>query len=258
MSQNDKFPTQPNNRNKAEMRFARDVVDLDGNPMGYFKSNTLFDLETNLVGDCPRRAKKKKGVAIENLGYCIVGKDVYLDGALIGYIKSYLGWKRVVPLILLLVLMISGFTAVVSPAAKGQMTTAFAIYDREGKWSEGKQIQMFEDGLIMPGTTSEYMFSLQNVSDVELKISIKIITEFTGSGGEIPLTLSVLTSGQPLEKTLEDGVYDVEEIILTPSERRTIELDWQWLFDGDDEYDTMLGETGGNFRYTIVVTAEAV
>lgn len=136
------------------------------------------------------------------------------------------------------------------------------VFNTSELWKTNSKVNIFEhndphvksDGtgeannVIAPGTSNEFVFSLQNDTsdnlvyrlevtgdnDTKYKIPVKVrLHDLTGNYPDTPLTDI-------------DGFQLIQGAVVGANSQRSYELYWEWAFDGDDEYDTMLGNTAVN------------
>lgn len=125
----------------------------------------------------------------------------------------------------------------------------YAEYDNDGEITVKSD---FGDKVVAPGTENQYDLYVKNVGKVPisyiLEAESRITVEVNGKQTEIPVEASFYTPrGSYLlggEESLDhlgklDGVKDGSG--LSPEHQAKYTLCWSWPFDGDDEFDTMLG-----------------
>ncbi len=136
------------------------------------------------------------------------------------------------------------------------------ISDNDVTWHTETQINIFEhndahvksDGtgnanhVIAPGTSNDYIFTLQNDKNSGVKYQLEI------SGGndseyKIPLSLSIIDpDGKNLLGNEPVTISDLETITqigtLSGNSEKPYTIKWAWDFEnGTDDYDTLLGNT---------------
>lgn len=125
----------------------------------------------------------------------------------------------------------------------------YAEYGNDGKITVKSD---FGDKVVAPGTENSYDLYVRNVGKVPisyiLEAESRITVDINGKQIEIPVEASFYTPrGSYLlggEESLDnlgklDGVKDSSG--LSPQRQAKYTLCWSWPFDGDDEFDTMLG-----------------
>ena len=126
------------------------------------------------------------------------------------------------------------------------------FYAEYGKDGEITVKSDFGDKVVAPGTENSYDLYVRNVGKVPisyiLEAESRITVDVNGQQTEIPIEASFYTPhGSYLlggEESLEnlgklDGVKDSSG--LSPEHQAKYTLCWSWPFDGDDEFDTLLG-----------------
>lgn len=126
------------------------------------------------------------------------------------------------------------------------------FYAEYGKDGEITVKSAFGDKLVAPGTENQYDIYVRNIGKVPisyvLEAESRITVDLNGEQIEIPIEASFYTPRNSYllggEESLEnlgklDGVKDSSG--LSPQRQAKYTLCWSWPFDGDDEFDTMLG-----------------
>ena len=126
------------------------------------------------------------------------------------------------------------------------------FYAEYGKDGEITVKSDFGDKVVAPGTENSYNLYVRNVGKVPisyiLEAESRITVDVNGKQIEIPIEASFYTPhGSYLlggEESLDhlgklDGVKDSSS--LSPEHQAKYTLCWSWPFDGDDEFDTLLG-----------------
>lgn len=124
-----------------------------------------------------------------------------------------------------------------------------AEYDNNGELTVKSD---FGDKVVAPGTENSYDIYVRNVGkdpiSYILEAQSRIIVEANGRQTEIPIEASFYTPRDSYllggDDSLEnlgklDGVTDNGG--LSPRNQSKYTLTWGWPFDGDDEFDTLLG-----------------
>ena len=126
------------------------------------------------------------------------------------------------------------------------------FYAEYGKDGEITVKSDFGDKVVAPGTENSYDLYVRNVGKVPisyiLEAESRITVDVNGQQTEIPIEASFYTPRSSYllggEESLEnlgklDGVKDSSG--LSPEHQAKYTLCWSWPFDGDDEFDTLLG-----------------
>ena len=124
-----------------------------------------------------------------------------------------------------------------------------AEYDNNGELTVKSD---FGDKVVAPGTENSYDIYVRNVGkdpiSYILEAESRITVDVNGQQTEIPIEASFYTPRSSYllggEESLEnlgklDGVKDSSG--LSPKHQAKYTLYWSWPFDGDDEFDTLLG-----------------
>lgn len=159
----------------------------------------------------------------------------------------------------------------------------FRTYDENTVWSGETDIEIFrvsyengsgqvtvnsENGekLLAPGTENRYCFALENTGANPVKFTMSMEAYFSDGTHVIPVEARVSShegaylcgSAEGFAPVMElNGVYDSGS--LRPGYIMPYTLQWRWPFEGDDEYDTMLGNLAveEDISLTIVIRTTA-
>ena len=126
------------------------------------------------------------------------------------------------------------------------------FYAEYGKDGEITVKSDFGDKVVAPGTENSYNLYVRNVGKVPisyiLEAESRITVDVNGQQTEIPIEASFYT---PRSSYLLGGVESLENLGkldgvkdssgLSPEHQAKYTLCWSWPFDGDDEFDTLLG-----------------
>ena len=125
----------------------------------------------------------------------------------------------------------------------------YAEYDNDGKINVKSE---FGNKIVAPGTENSYDLYVRNVGKVPIRYILEaesnITVDVNGKQTEIPIEASFYTQRNSYllggEDSLEnlgnlDGVKDASG--LSPQHQAKYTLCWSWPFDGDDQFDTLLG-----------------
>lgn len=123
-----------------------------------------------------------------------------------------------------------------------------------------------EDRVVAPGTENDYTFCLKNNTTAALSYTMSVEAYFTPADVQIPVETRMknydgdwLVGGASAweEFTALDGVEDAAT--LSANSYAYYTLEWQWPFEsGDDEYDTLLGNTAVDEDLTLTVVIRTV
>ncbi|MBO7158332.1 MAG: hypothetical protein J6W31_06980 [Clostridia bacterium] len=123
------------------------------------------------------------------------------------------------------------------------------------------------DKVIAPGTANQYSFTLDNSGTFALDYTLTMKAFFGNEEYAIPVTARLRTAEGNYAVGSEESFEDVLELnrvnceaTLGAGRQATYVLDWQWDFEGDDVYDTLLGNLaadGKELSLTIVIETVA-
>lgn len=122
------------------------------------------------------------------------------------------------------------------------------------------------DKVLAPGTENEYIFTLQNTGNVGLDYTLTMEAYFSDGEKIIPVVARLVDYEGNYLVGSADGYADVLELNKVLVEESIsagyvapYTLQWQWPFEGDDAYDTWLGDLAENedISLTIVIHTTA-
>ncbi len=153
----------------------------------------------------------------------------------------------------------------------------FEAYDENTVWSGETDVEIFaiqydnesgettvrsKDGVkvLAPGTGSTYKFALENTGNVTLDYTLEMDAWFSDAEYPIPVVASVVGhEGEYLLGSAEKmvDVLRLEEVqqsgTIAAGNIMPYALNWEWPFEGDDVYDTMLGDMAVEEDLTLTV-----
>lgn len=159
----------------------------------------------------------------------------------------------------------------------------FRVTDKNGVWKGKTDIEIFRisyengagkvtvnssdgDKLLAPGTENEYTFALENTCNENVKYEMTMEAYFTDGTHAIPVEARVFDHKGNYLAGSEGGYADVlalnsveDKGTLRPGYVMPYTLQWQWPFEEDDAYDTMLGNLAvdEDIMLTIVINTMA-
>ena len=159
----------------------------------------------------------------------------------------------------------------------------FRVYDENTVWSGETNVEIFRvtyhngegvatvksnrgDKVLAPGTENTYRFTLENTGNVSLDYTLSMEAYFSHTDKPIPVVARVTDykgnylAGSAEEKTDVLDLNDVDqEGTLKAGYVAPYTLEWEWPFESDDEYDTMLGNMAvdEDISLTIVIKTTA-
>lgn len=153
----------------------------------------------------------------------------------------------------------------------------FQAYDENTVWSGETDVEIFSirydnesgettvrsrDGtkVLAPGTGSTYEFALENTGNVALDYTLEMEAWFSDAEYPIPVVASVVGhEGEYLLGSAEEmvDVLRLEEVrqsgTVAAGNIMPYALNWEWPFELDDAYDTMLGNLAVEEDLTLTV-----
>lgn len=159
----------------------------------------------------------------------------------------------------------------------------FRTYDENTVWSGETDIEIFRmsyenaageitvqsagaDKVLAPGTENTYAFALENTGSENLKFDMSMEAFFSDGTHVIPVEVKVWGHDGTYFAGTADSYADVMALnqvsdsgALKPGYIMPYTLQWQWPFEVDDEYDTMLGNLAvdEDMSLTIVIRTTA-
>ena len=163
-------------------------------------------------------------------------------------------------------------TQVTVPADPG-----FQVFDENTVWEGQTDVEIFRityengqaqvtvqsgngDKLLAPGTENSYTFTLQNTGNVDLDYTLQVEAYFSHGDKPIPVEARLVDyeqhywvgSESQYAPVLELNTVDISSS-LTAGYIAPYTLQWQWPFEGDDAYDTLLGNLAVDEDITLTI-----
>lgn len=153
----------------------------------------------------------------------------------------------------------------------------FQVTDSDTVWQGQTDIEIFRlsydnesgettvrsrDGskLLAPGTGNTYSFALKNTGNVPLKYTMDMEAYLSNEAYAIPVRVRVTSRDGGILAGTADAMADVmalnqvaDEGTLRPGYVMPYTLEWEWPFEGDDAYDTLLGNLAVSSDLTLTV-----
>ena len=153
----------------------------------------------------------------------------------------------------------------------------FQVEDKNTVWEGKTDVEIFRvsyengegqitvqsgkgDKVIAPGTENAYSFTLHNTGNVPLDYVLEMEAYFSDGEKVIPVKARVVDYNGKYLVGSADGFADVLELN-TVREQGSLSagyiapytLQWQWPFEGDDDYDTWLGNLAAEEDITLTI-----
>ena len=163
-----------------------------------------------------------------------------------------------------------------------RMADWFRVTDKDTVWKGNTQVEIFRasyangesqitvkssdgDKLIAPGTENSYTFALENTADGPVAYSMSMKAYLSSDDHTIPVVAKVRRETDHAYFLGSAGEYkDVLQLnqvkdsgTLKKGYVMPYTLSWQWPFEGDDAYDTLLGNLEEDLTLTIVIETYA-
>ena len=153
----------------------------------------------------------------------------------------------------------------------------FQVTDSDTVWQGQTDIEIFRlsydnesgettvrsrDGskLLAPGTGNTYAFALKNTGNVPLQYAMDMEAYLSNAEYAIPVRVRVTSRDGGFLAGSEEEMADVMELnqvadagTLRPGYVMPYTLEWEWPFEGDDAYDTLLGNLAVETDLTLTV-----
>lgn len=171
----------------------------------------------------------------------------------------------------------------VAPAQNLTANPGFEVEDENTVWQSQTDVEIFrvsyENGegrvtvnsnngekILAPGATNEYLFTLKNTGNVDLDYTLQIEAYFSNNEYLIPVETRVIDYQGRYVAGTQDSYVDVLELntidisdSISAGYIAPYTLQWQWPFEGGDDYDTFLGNLAmeEDLTLTIVIRTTA-
>lgn len=164
-----------------------------------------------------------------------------------------------------------------APTSGQSANPGFQVRDEDTVWLGQTDVEIFRvsyengegnvtvnsqsgDKLLAPGTENEYNFTLVNTGDVNLNYTLQMEAYFSDGEKAIPVVARLVDCNGTYLVGSADSYADVLELnsvnrqeSITAGYVMPYTLQWQWPFEGDDEYDTWLGDLAAEEDITLTI-----
>ena len=157
----------------------------------------------------------------------------------------------------------------------------FRVTDENTVWKGDTQIEIFRvsyengenqitvksgngDKVIAPGTENSYTFALENTSSGPVEYSMSMKAYFSSDAYTIPVVAKVTRDVEGRYLLGGESGYEPVLELSRVEDSGTLKkgyvmpytLSWQWPFEGDDTYDTLLGNLAQDEDLTLTIVIE--
>ena len=158
----------------------------------------------------------------------------------------------------------------------------FKVEDENTVWEGQTQVEIFRvsyengegkitvqsgkgDKVIAPGTSNEYAFTLKNTGKESLDYTLEMEAYFSNEEFAIPVVVRLLDYQGTYLLGNDEAYTDVLDLnqvnesgSLSAGYIAPYTLQWQWPFEGDDAYDTLLGNMAVDEDLTLTIVIRTV
>ena len=158
----------------------------------------------------------------------------------------------------------------------------FKVEDENTVWEGHTQVEIFRvsyengegkitvqsgkgDKVIAPGTSNEYAFTLKNTGKESLDYTLEMEAYFSNEEFAIPVVVRLLEDQGTYLLGNDEAYTDVLDLnqvnesgSLSAGYIAPYTLQWQWPFEGDDAYDTLLGNMAVDEDLTLTIVIRTV
>ncbi len=232
---------------------AKRVVDTNGAMLCYLRGDKLYDLNHVCFASCKRVGGAENALPADV--FATEGKYLYYNGEKVGKIKRDSFYP--IFLFLLLILAISVISLFIIIRGNGSGFAEFTVIDAAGEWGATGNINIFGNKTIKPGDKGTYMFMINNPNSSDLKCTIRFKYNYEDSALLPPINYSLISEGQNLELTENEGWFETGNMIINIKSSRSCTIEWEWKFEsGEDHKDTLIGISGKRYTITLEIIAE--
>lgn len=252
-------------------RGCRAVYDADGKLLCGIHKKAIYDLNGKMIADYNRtetREEARKGETVqyeilhyagENAAFRAENGYLYRGEDRLGRIAPKDKRSAVLAAALVFACVVFAasllFTSLIGYADESPYPT-LTIRDSGGEWGAEADLDIFGEEPIAPGSSGEYVFAIENPTQVRLQYAITIELSRGGESVSFPLVYRLKMNNASIAAGDGRSVLFVEELLFEAESSHLFAFAWEWPAEGNNEEDTALGTAGGEITLTITVTAQ--
>lgn len=257
MKENTIVTVDPFYKNRKLNRINRYVIGGDKRIIGGISKNVIYDEQGHVLAN-RLFGKRSKAVYATSDGrrYTQRKGQLFFEGVYVGHVvgrpkKSKAPWILATCCVILAALI-----GVLNTLLREKVIPSIHITSNGLAWGAEEELDVFPNGL-MPGTEGSYSFEVHNRNDITLQYTLYIEDDFAKAA--VPMTYRLKMNGMYVVGD-KDTWVTCEELRLdgacfAADSIQVFTLEWCWQFEGNDNADTLAGDSNGG--YGIIVTVEA-
>ncbi len=244
----------------------RHITDANGKLIGGINGKSICNEHGQIVAQYSSKSKVKnvdgKTVKIARYSstageYYIEDGLVYFNGVLFGMVRDTLPlsvWGPFQTVGILLVVAIFCLLMLAQPSTIAE--TLFQVTDSNGEWSESVSVSVL-DSDIAPGSEGAYQFVIENPQDYKIEVEFSMSQYLNNvQTADFPVQFRLKIDDEPISEWCSADTL-ICTLTVQSKKTQTIVLEWRWPFEaGNDQNDTLLGQSGGEYYIVISLTAE--
>lgn len=252
-------------------RGCRAVYDADGKLLCGIHKKAIYDLNGNKIADYDRtetREEVRKGETVryeilhyagENAAFRAENGYLYRGEDRLGRIAPKDKRSAVLAAALVFACVVFAasllFTSLIGYADESPYPT-LTIRDSGGEWGAEADLDIFGEEPIAPGASGEYIFLIENPTNVRLQYTINLAISRKGEPISFPFDYTLKMNNLIVAEGDGRGALAVGDILFEKESNHRFSLAWEWPAEGNDGEDTEIGSAGGEITLTITVTAQ--
>ena len=161
-------------------------------------------------------------------------------------------------------------------AAAADVSDPFFANDSQKVWTDKATVDIFrlsydetgnvtvrsadKDKVVAPGTNGSYYFRINNTTSKDMDCSVTVKAWYSNDEYKIPVKAKWVGMDHTYFVGSEDSYADVldldgvtDRLTLDGKHYFSYELLWEWPFEGDDDFDTMLGNASVNEEIALTI-----